>query len=81
MPKQTDNAGIIDFDYLLRQGETIMAESGGSDGFDATAWLTDWLQAPVPAFGGRSPQDYMTTPEGRQLVSNTIAQMQSGTDA
>ncbi len=67
-----------DFDPLLRQVERMLEECGGPAGFDARAWLTAWLDGPLPAYGGRKPIDYLGTAEGFDLVSRTLAQMQSG---
>ena len=72
------DAGDADFDQLLGQVQRIIDESGDPAGFDAKAWLTEWLDRPLPAFGGAKPRELMATVEGQQLVSQAIAQMQSG---
>jgi prevent-host-death family protein len=72
------DAGAAEFDQLLDQVQRIIDESGDPAGFDAKAWLTDWLDRPLPALGGAKPRELMTTVDGRQFVSKTIAQMQSG---
>jgi putative toxin-antitoxin system antitoxin component (TIGR02293 family) len=63
---------------LLGQVQSMVRESGDPQGFDASAWLSDWLSAPVPALGGARPLDLMDTMTGQALVSQTLAQMQSG---
>lgn len=64
--------------FLVRQVERIVAESGNPAGFDAAEWVVSWLKAPNAALGGRPPSEFMSTAEGRRLVSSLIAQMQSG---
>ncbi|WP_207539663.1 MbcA/ParS/Xre antitoxin family protein [Sabulicella rubraurantiaca] len=56
----------------------MVAESGNPEGFDARAWLANWMQAAIPALGGRTPQSFMDTEEGRALVTNILGRMQSG---
>jgi hypothetical protein len=48
------------------------------EGFDAAAWMSRWLNDPLPALGGMRPIDHMDTVEGRALVSTTLAKLQSG---
>ncbi len=63
---------------LIGQVENMVAESGDPEGFDAAAWLSAWLEAPLPAFGGAPPIDFMGSMEGQSLVSTALARMQSG---
>ena len=63
---------------LVGQVQNIMEESGDPKGFDATAWMSRWLNEPLPALGGVRPVDLLGTMEGQALVSNAIAQIQSG---
>lgn len=63
---------------LLGQVETMVSESGDPDGFDAAAWLSRWLNEPLPAFGGRCPAVFLETTEGQELVAVTLSCMQSG---
>ena len=69
---------VIGVAKLIGQVQSMMEESGDPSRFDAAAWLADWLKAPLPAFGGARPIDYMDTMEGQAMVSDTLAQMQSG---
>jgi hypothetical protein len=66
-----------DMRALVQQVQTIVAESGVPEGFDAASWTTAWLAEPNPALGGRMPTEFMDTPEGRALISGLLAQMQS----
>ena len=69
---------VLGVGRLLGQLQTMVRESGDADGFDASAWLSAWMSTPVPALGGARPLDLMDTMTGQALVSQVIAQMQSG---
>lgn len=56
----------------------MVRESGNLEGFDASAWLSAWMSAPVPALNGARPLDLMDTMTGQELVSQVLSQMQSG---
>ena len=59
---------------LLRQLETVIPDAE----FDVAAWLSQWIETPVPALGGARPIDLMNTPEGQALVLMTLSQMWGG---
>ena len=63
---------------LIDQVQSIVDESGDPEGFDATTWMSRWLNEPLPALGGVCPVDLLDTMEGQARVSNAIAQIQSG---
>ena len=63
---------------LAAQVQAVVDESGDPEGFDAAKWVRRWLQTPLPALGGKRPAEYMSTSEGRQLVSRLLAMAQSG---
>jgi uncharacterized protein (DUF2384 family) len=63
---------------LIAQVQTMVEESGNSNGFDAARWVQEWLQKPLPALGGKRPVEYMSTQEGRELVGRLLAMAQSG---
>jgi putative toxin-antitoxin system antitoxin component (TIGR02293 family) len=69
---------VIGLARLVGQVEAMIEESGTPEGFDATAWMSRWLNEPLPALGGVRPIDLMGTMEGQAMVSNAITQMQSG---
>jgi putative toxin-antitoxin system antitoxin component (TIGR02293 family) len=69
---------VLGFGRLLGQLQTMVRESGNPEGFDASAWLSAWMSAPVPALGGARPLDLMDTMTGQALVSQVLAQVQSG---
>ena len=59
----------------------IVMESGNLEGFNAEAWLQEWLAVPLPAFGNRRPGDLLREPGGLALVQSTLLQIQSGSYA
>ena len=63
---------------LVGQTNKIVKESGNAPDFDASQWVSDWINSPVPALGGQRPIDLMQTPEGRELVASILGMMQSG---
>ena len=69
---------VLGVGRLLGQLQAMVQESGQPECFDAPAWLSEWMSSPVPALGGTRPLDLMDTMTGQGLVSQTLAQMQSG---
>jgi putative toxin-antitoxin system antitoxin component (TIGR02293 family) len=69
---------VIGLARLVGQLEAIVHGSGNPQGFDATAWMSRWLNEPLAALGGVRPIDLMDTMEGQGVVSTALAQMQSG---
>ena len=69
---------VIGIARLVGQVQTMVQESGNPEGFDAAAWMSRWLEEPLPALGGVRPIDLMDTMEGQAVVSTALAQMQAG---
>jgi putative toxin-antitoxin system antitoxin component (TIGR02293 family) len=69
---------VVGIAKLVGQLEALIEESGESEGFDSTAWMSQWLHDPLPALGGARPIDLLDTMEGQALVSTALAQIQSG---
>ena len=63
---------------LIAQVQTMIEQSGNPEGFDAARWVARWVDRPLPALGGQKPAELMGTPDGRALVHNIVARMQSG---
>ena len=61
---------------VLVQG--MVAESGEKAGFDARAWLDQWLTRVVPALGSRRPVDVLNEPDGLEVVKSLLLRSQSG---
>lgn len=61
--------------------QQIVMESGNPEGFNAEAWLQQWLATPLPTFGNRPPWDVLQEPEGLALVQVTLLQIQKGSFA
>lgn len=75
-PDQSERA--LGMARLVGQVQSMVAESGDSEGFDAAAWLASWLDGPLEALGGRKPAQLLDTSEGQAIVGNLLARMQSG---
>lgn len=69
---------VVGLRRLIGQVEVMVAESGNVEGFDAAKWVAAWLDTPNPALDGRRPAEYMHLPEGQEMLSSLLAQMQSG---
>jgi len=63
---------------LIGQVETMVLESSDEAEFDSAKWLGRWLERPNPALGGELPINYLDTADGRQMISELLARMQSG---
>jgi len=73
-----ESSRLLGMASLVGQVQAMVAQSGQAQGFDAGAWVSDWIERPVPALGGRRPAQLMDTAEGQGIVSRLVAQMQSG---
>jgi putative toxin-antitoxin system antitoxin component (TIGR02293 family) len=74
----SESERVLGLAAMVQQVERMVEESGDPTGFDATAWLSDWLQRHVPALGGAQPLSFLDTMRGQRLVSDLIARMQTG---
>lgn len=66
---------------LIGQVERIMKDSSPSctkEGFKSAEWFGQWVAKPHSALGGRKPEEYVDTVDGRLVLSNLLSQMQSG---
>jgi uncharacterized protein (DUF2384 family) len=62
----------------LRRGTPVEVQFVEDDGFPAAKWVAQWLKQPQPALGGKPPKSYLDTADGRDMVRNLLAQMESG---
>lgn len=69
---------VVTVERLINIVQTMVNESGNPTGFDAAHWLEEWMGKPLPALACATPASYMATAEGRQLVADLLAMMQSG---
>lgn len=74
---QDESERVLGIWRLVGQVDTIVKQSGNPADFDAAKWVARWLDRPHPALGGRRPGELMDTAEGRTLVSDLIARMES----
>jgi len=66
---------------LIEQVDRIVRESGREkvvDTFDAGRWFASWCARPCPAIGHRRPANLLLTANGRGVVGQLLAQLQSG---
>lgn len=75
---QDESERTLGMARLIGQVDAIVRQSGRPDGFDAAKWVATWLDRPHPALGGKRPAQLMDTSDGRSLVSDLIARIQSG---
>lgn len=75
MPARSSRDPVVE--SLIEQVRRMVIESGNPEGFDAAAWVMEWIQRPVPALGNKKPADFLATPEGQRLVSQLLAQAAS----
>ena len=75
-PEQSER--VLGLERLIGQVQVMVEQSGDPTNFDASRWVSEWLDRPLPALGGASPADFMDTMEGQVLVSGLLAKSQSG---
>jgi putative toxin-antitoxin system antitoxin component (TIGR02293 family) len=73
-----ESSRVLGISRLIGQVQAMVEASGNPEGFDAAAWVADWLDEPLPALGGQKPAELMDTAEGQAIVSNMLARSQSG---
>ncbi|MES2937307.1 MAG: antitoxin Xre-like helix-turn-helix domain-containing protein [Pseudomonadota bacterium] len=69
---------LVGLAKLIGQVQASIEESGAPEGFKPAKWFGEWISQPLPALGGRRPEELLDTADGRELVSKLLAQMQSG---
>ena len=69
---------LIGIAKLVGQVESMIAESGNPDGFDAAKWVASWLEKPSPALAGEKPSAYLDTIAGQEMISDLLAKIQTG---
>lgn len=75
---QDQSERVVEMARLVGQVLAMVEESGRPEGFDAARWVAAWLERPHPALGDQRPAALMDTAEGRAIVSDLIARIQSG---
>lgn len=76
-----ESSKVLGMARLVGQVQAMVEESGQVGeprDFDAAQWVARWLERPLPALGGQKPAGLMDTGEGRGLVAQLVARMQSG---
>ena len=75
---QDESERVLGIARLVGQVSTLVKESGNPEGFNAAKWVATWLDQPQPALGGKRPAELMDSVDGRSIVSDLVARMQSG---
>jgi putative toxin-antitoxin system antitoxin component (TIGR02293 family) len=75
---QDESERVLGIARLVGQVDLMVRESGVSEQFDAAKWVAAWLDRPNAALDGKRPAELMDTADGRNVVSELIARMQSG---
>ncbi len=75
---QDESERVLGIARLVGQVDQMVRESGNPVGFDAAKWVAAWLDRPQAGVGGKRPAELMDTADGRGIVSDLIARMQSG---
>ena len=73
-----ESSRVLGLARLVGQVQTLVEQSGDSEGFDAAQWVANWLEEPMPALQGRRPAEFMDTAEGQAIVANLVQRAQSG---
>lgn len=74
----TESERVLGVAKLVGQVQAMVEGNEDAAGFDAAAWVGNWLESPLPAIGNSKPIDLMDTSPGQELVSQLLQQMQSG---
>ena len=73
-----ESSRVLGISRLIGQTQAMVQTSGNPDGFDAAAWVAQWLDQPLPAICGKRPAELMDTAEGQAFVSNMLSRAHSG---
>jgi hypothetical protein len=68
----------IGFEKLVAQVQQMVVESGDPNGFHAEAWVTQWLETPLPALVGEKPSSLMGSIDGQEKVLALVSRMPAG---
>jgi len=58
--------------------QTMVEQSGNPEGFNAAEWVARWIDRPLPALGGKAPNEFLGTEDGQALIEDLLSRMQSG---
>ncbi len=65
---------------VLAKARDVLANSTAAEakGFDVERWLDEWVEHPQPSLGGKTPLEFLDTPDGTEIVCRLIGAMESG---
>lgn len=64
--------------FILQLTDQVRAMDLTEPNFDASAWVRGWIAQPVPALGGRRPEEFIGSDEGQREIATLLARAQSG---
>ncbi len=73
-----EGARTLELAHLIGLAQTIVEESGEPAGFDASAWVAEWLEQPLPALGGVAPARFLDTGAGQAIVADMLERIRYG---
>ena len=81
-----DAAGhrVMGFLRVMATLRRLLEESGDPEQlahFDLEAWAAQWMRAPLPALGGKTPAEMLRNPEGQRAVEQVLERMRGGLPA
>lgn len=62
---------------LISLARRLVSESGNFAEFDASSWIDNWLNEPLPALGS-SPSEYIRAGHSCKTLKDLLRRMQSG---
>jgi putative toxin-antitoxin system antitoxin component (TIGR02293 family) len=72
-----ESSRVLGAAHLVGQVQAMVEESGTPQGFNAAAWVADWLDRAVPALADRRPAELMDTAEGQAIVAKLLERAQT----
>ncbi|WP_445147369.1 antitoxin Xre/MbcA/ParS toxin-binding domain-containing protein [Dyella sp. Tek66A03] len=63
---------------LVEAVELLVKTRGELAGFDAAAWVTEWIAQPLPALGGKRPAEFLASDAGYALLVRLLEQSANG---
>ncbi len=78
-PEQDDQNAVVMAKLLVKAQEIVNhSTSSAAKDFDTAKWLSQWIERPHSALGGRKPAELIGTPIGVEVVSRLLGAIESG---
>lgn len=76
-PALTSRAAFI-ASLVKMVDDQVPEERAQEAGFDSARWVGRWLRSPIPALGGKAPNQFLKDEEGRAIVRRVLHAYFSG---